>query len=346
MKQVDKKISVKEKSNNLRLDIFLSVQLKLNRSQVQKFIKNGRIKINNELPKKVGQLVKTGDNITLQPASPAGRQINTATNKQVSSNKKDKKEKIFQFKDIKIINETPDYLVINKPSGLLVHPTAKQENNTTLSDILVKQYSELNKIGDNPTNRPGIVHRLDKEASGLMVIPRTKPMFDNLKKQFKNRTIVKEYLVLVHGQVESQTGIIDFPIARSRNTERMSALPTIKLNLADYYKKIKGNHRYANSREALTEFWVEKNFINFTLLRIKIHTGRTHQIRVHMLAYNHPVVGDNIYFQKKQKRKYDEKCGRLFLHCVKLGFEDLTGNKQEFEIDLPLDLKKYLKELK
>ena len=100
------------------------------------------------------------------------------------------------------------------------------------------------------------------------------------------------------------------------------------------------------SKEARTEFVVEKEFVNFTLLRIKIYTGRMHQIRVHFLAYNHPLVGDPLYFQKKQKRTWDEKLGRLFLHSAKLGFADLAGEKQVFESPLPKELKSFLKELK
>ena len=102
----------------------------------------------------------------------------------------------------------------------------------------------------------------------------------------------------------------------------------------------------AEGKEAKTEFLVEKNFVNFSLLRVKIHTGRMHQIRAHLLAYNHPLVGDPLYFQKKQKRTWDEKLGRLFLHSAKLGFTDLEGNKQEFESPLPKKLEEFLKLLK
>lgn len=323
-----------------RLDIFLSNKLKINRSQIQKMIKNKQIMVNDKLPKKAGDRVKENYQITIKP-------INNQVDKQKTVKPiKNSKQQTVNSK-IKIIKETPNYIIINKPDKLLTHPrTTKSDDVQSVSEIMAKKYSEIIKVGDKPNLRSGIVHRLDKDASGLMVVARTQNMFDNLKKQFQNRTVTKEYLVLVHGQVKTDEGKIDFPIARSRNTERMSALPTIKLNLADYYKKIKGNHRYNKSREALTEFWIEKKYLNFTLLRVKIHTGRTHQIRVHMLAYNHPVVGDNIYFQKKQKRKYDENCGRLFLHCVKLGFKDLDNKEQLFEIKLPTKLNDFLKKIK
>jgi 23S rRNA pseudouridine1911/1915/1917 synthase len=172
-------------------------------------------------------------------------------------------------------------------------------------------------------------------------------MFNHLKQQFKNRTIKKEYLVLAHGKIETDEGIINFPIVRSKNEERMAALPaTPNGTLKQMNKSIKGGHNYEKSRDALTKFWTEKKYINFTLIRAKIHTGRTHQIRVHMLAYNHPVVGDNIYYQKKQNRKQDKKCGRLFLHSIKLGFKDLDNKDQEFAIKLPDELNTFLETIK
>ena len=124
---------------------------------------------------------------------------------------------------------------------------------------------------------------------------------------------------------------ISFPISRSETADRMAAIPAGEAS---------------RGKEAKTEFLVEKKFINFTLLRVKIHTGRMHQIRVHLLAYNHPLAGDPLYFQKKQKRTWDEKLGRLFLHSTKLGFTDLEGQKQVFESPLPKELEDFLKLLK
>jgi len=141
-----------------------------------------------------------------------------------------------------------------------------------------------------------------------MVVAKTQKMFEHLKKQFKKRTINKEYCVLAHGRIARDWGEINFPIARARN--RMAAIPE--------------SQDHSEAKEAKTEFVVEKRFVNFTLLRVKIHTGRMHQIRAHLLAYNSPLVGDPIYFQKKQKRMWDEKLGRLFLHSIKLEFDDLV----------------------
>ena len=196
------------------------------------------------------------------------------------------------------------------------------------------QYPGLKKVGDDE-KRPGIVHRLDKEASGLLVVARNQSTFELLKDQFKNRTVEKEYIVLVHGVVAKDWDEIKFPIERSKTLDRMSALPATQRGLTN-----------ASGKEAFTEFDVEKRFINFTLLRVKIHTGRMHQIRAHLLAYNHPVVADPLYFQKKRKDRWDKVCGRLFLHCTRLAFIDKNGERQEFNSPLPKKLSDFLLLLK
>ena len=312
---------------NQRLDIFLSNKLKITGSQAKKIIDNKQITINNKQPKKAGDTVKSGHEIKLV-------KVNKIPASKFSKSEKNRKNNIATPK-LNIVAETDNYLIIDKPTGLLTHqaPQASPAPQA-LSQILAKNYPGLGQIGDDPKLRPGIVHRFDKEASGLMVVARTQKMFTYLKQQFKNRQVKKEYLVLVHGKVRKDWDEINFPIKRTKNSDRMAAIPKIKRGLAA-----------EEGKEALTEFTVEKRFVNFTLLRVKIHTGRTHQIRAHLLAYNHPVVGDPLYFQKKQKRKWDEKCGRLFLHCSKLGFVDLDNQKKEFMAKLPVELKKFLKEL-
>ncbi len=348
-----KKLLVADQSRS-RLDLFLSKKLKINRSKIKKMINNKQIIINDKQPKKAGDRIKVGDEIVVcNRERSETRRGNPVTQKQTDDS--DIAMSLHQLADaprddIMIIVEKKDYLIINKPAGLLTHPISLKfqasQASKALSQLLVKQYTEIKKVGDDPKLRPGIVHRLDKDASGLMIIARTQKMFNNLKQQFKNKTIIKEYLVLVHGQVEADEGQINFPITHAKNSERMAALPAVAANLRDFDKKSRGGHRYKNSREALTEFWVEKKFINFTLLRVRIHTGRTHQIRVHMIAYNHPVVGDELYYQKKQKRTWDKKCGRLFLHCVQLGFMDLENKKRIFSVGLPKQLNDFLNTLK
>jgi 23S rRNA pseudouridine1911/1915/1917 synthase len=244
-----------------------------------------------------------------------------------------KKEAETVFTEPKIVAKTDDYIVVEKPTGLLTHPTMADEKNS-LSGWLVKKFPEIKKVGDDPELRPGIVHRLDKEASGLLVVARTQKMFDHLKEQFKNRTIEKEYYALVHDQVARDWEILNFPIARSETSERMAARPIRADEIIEEGEK-----------EAKTEFMVEKRFVNFTLLRVTLHTGRMHQIRVHFLAYNHPLVGDPLYIQKKRKRAWDDKLGRLFLHSTKLSFTDLNGEKQSFESPMPPELNKFLEQL-
>lgn len=319
-----KNFIVKKIDGQIRLDVLLAEKFKISRSQAQKMIEKNQINVNGYLPKKTGEAITNGAKIEIidneEKKSPNKSSI---TNKQTNSEKK-----LIPS----ILAEEKDYLIINKPCGLLTHNTEKE--NYSLAEFLSKKYPEIKKVGEDKL-RPGIVHRLDKEASGLLVVARNQKMFEFLKQQFKDRTVDKEYSVLVHGKVSADTGIIDFPLDRSKNNERMAAMP-----------KIVGGLENEEGKKALTEFWVEQKFVNFSLLTVKIHTGRMHQIRAHFLAYNHPVVGDPLYFQKKQKRRWDEELGRLFLHCFRLEFTDLEGNRQKYEIPLPKELEEFLKKLK
>ncbi|MSU75014.1 MAG: hypothetical protein EXS55_00650 [Candidatus Magasanikbacteria bacterium] len=370
----DKKIVVAKTHTGERLDLFLTKKLRLSRSQVQKLIAQEQITLKGALPKKMGSVVRTGDSIVVI-SSGAERSREISPSIRDSSTRRLGSSVGMTTPTTRAVAETPDYVVINKPTGLLVHPTQAKETNTLVA-WLIKKYPKIKKVGDHPlltkegrgvvteakTFRPGIVHRLDKEASGLMVVAKTQPMFDLLKDQFKNRTIEKEYWVLVHGSVSKDWDILTFPIARSETHERMAARPlTASQTTANPSVSLLGKGRIAQpppfqggvgvvaedagAKDAKTEFFVEKRFVNFTLLRVIIHTGRMHQIRVHMLAYNHPLVGDPLYKQIKRKSKWDEKLGRMFLHSTKLSFTDLTGERQTFESPLPEELEKFLKTL-
>ncbi len=312
--------------SGLRLDIFLSEQLQITRSQVQKLIANQQIFVNNELPQKTGQKLFVNDTITIKDTAKTEATAPTAPNPSPAPAKRD------LYSQVKIVVETPDYVVVEKPSGLLTHPTEANEP-VSLAGFIVAHYPEIATVGESEV-RPGIVHRLDKETSGLLVVARTQAMFEHLKTQFKDRTINKEYRVLVHGKVAKDEDRIHFRLSRSKTSDRMAASP---ITDADGESNV--------GKEALTEFWVEKRFINFTLLEVKIHTGRMHQIRAHFLAYNHPVVGDPLYFQKKRKRRWDDELGRLFLHSAKLGFIDLNGETQHFTSPLPTALQTFLQKL-
>jgi 23S rRNA pseudouridine1911/1915/1917 synthase len=232
------------------------------------------------------------------------------------------------------IFENDEYLVINKPAGLLVHG-AEHIKEPTLVDQLTKNHPKIGKIGDDP-ERPGIMHRLDKLVSGIMVIAKTQDSFENLKSQFKDRTIQKKYRALVHGKISRDYGEINFPINRSNQGFRMAAQPAT----------VKGE-KNPIGRHAITEFTVTKRFINYTLLDVKIITGRTHQIRVHLSAYNHPVVGDDLYGTRKTREK-NKKLGldRIYLVCTELEFKDLAGNKQNFKINISKEFKELLKIIK
>lgn len=229
-----------------------------------------------------------------------------------------------------LVAETNDYIVVNKPSGLLVHPADSSPDEKTLVDWLVKKYPATKKVGDEPAVRPGIVHRLDREASGLLVIARTQKMFNALKAQFQDHTIEKEYLVLVHGKLLNNHGEITLPISRASRGGRMAA----------HGKGMEDAH------EAHTFYQVVQRFGAATLLRVKIKTGRTHQIRVHMYALQHPVVGDSLYPVKKTgKNKIGKNfppAPHLFLHATHLEFQDLGGEKISCDASLPPELETYL----
>lgn len=318
-----KNFIVENTDSGKRLDIFLSEKLGVSRSQAQKFIEQHQILLNGSAPKKAGDILKEGNKVKLVQG-----ETKNSTVKAVLVTETPAKTVLKPT----VISETADFIVVEKPTGLLTHPTMAGEKET-LSSYLSEKYPEIKKVGDDPALRPGIIHRLDKEASGLLVVARTQKMFDFLKDQFKSRTIEKEYLALVHGKVAKDWDIINFPIARSETYDKMAARP-------------RNETAQEGEKEAKTEFFVEKRFVNFTLLRVTLHTGRMHQIRVHMLAYNNPLVGDPLYIQKKRKRVWDDRLGRLFLHSTKLSFTDLEGNRQTFESPLPKELSEFLKKLK
>lgn len=222
---------------------------------------------------------------------------------------------------------TDEFIVVNKPAGMLTHPTAGS-NEPALTDWLCEKFPELRGVGDEPDERPGLVHRLDRDASGALVVARTPAAFALLKNQFQQRTIKKEYLVLVYGRVARDFGEINFPIGRGADG-RMAARP----------------QDHEGSREAHTEYEVVERFTNVTLLRVRIHTGRTHQIRVHLFAIQHPVVGDTVYKPRLIAKSFPLP-PRLFLHAARLTFVDGAHTTHTYEPPLPAELQKYLKEFK
>jgi len=298
--------------NKIRLDKFLVERLKgLSRSKIQHLIEDEQIEVNSELVNKKHHWLNDGDKIVVSSSSPV---------------LPPKRKAMFLKKDIKIIKKAKDYVIIEKPSGLIVHGT-KEIREYSLVDFLVRKYPQIKKVGDDPEFRPGIVHRLDKKVSGLMVIALNQESFKDLKAQFKDRTIVKKYLALVHDQMEDFSGKVDFPIERSKRSGKMVAKP-----------------KHFDEKEALTLWETREKFSHYTLLDVQIKTGRNHQIRAHMQAIHHPVVGDDLYNIKGYKDKFDLK--RVFLHAYHLEFQDLNGETQIFEVDLPEVLQSVMEELR
>ncbi|MFH0854615.1 MAG: RluA family pseudouridine synthase [bacterium] len=310
-------LKIKKEDEGKRLDVFLKERYpNLSRSFIQKKIKNGEASVNGEVSS-VHRFLKEDDELEIREMEYGEEGIKLIENKAIKKLRNRKIEKL------NIISETDDYLVINKPCGMVAHQGEQNENNT-LADILVEQYPQIKNVGEDFL-RPGIVHRLDKDVSGVMVVAKTQNMFICLKNQFQERTAEKEYVALVYGIVKKLDGVIDFPIGRSKsNGTKMAARP---LN--------------QGGREAITEFTVLQYLAKWTILSIKIRTGRTHQIRVHLNAYGHPIVGDKVY--KPKKLKPTLKFGnRLMLHSWKLGFRNLNDEWKEFEANLPAELRQIL----
>ncbi len=320
------KFIIKEEDNKKRIDKFLVENLSdWSRSRLQKVIKNNQIVVNGK-PIRTNYKIKVGDEVLLKEGD------NTSTEKIPK-----KIYSKFKLEDIRIIKETSEYLVINKPAGLVVHG-GKGVKEFTLVDLLLEKYPQFAKVGEDP-DRPGIIHRLDKEVSGLMVIALTQSSFDNLKEQFQKRTVSKKYLALVYDAVDKDEDEINFPIKRASDGKKMAAMP-----ITD---RKKTNAEQAGVKRAITDFKIKQKFINYTFLEVTIKTGRTHQIRVHMLAYGHPIVGDNLYSTVRSRAQNKKiNLDRIFLVAYKLRFKDLNGEEQLFEIDLPDDLQRVLEKVK
>ena len=314
------------KENKVRLDKFLVAKLNdFSRSKIQYLIENKKVKINDEIIDIKHHWLKKGDKVIISP-SPLSHSRHLPLYRG---------KKLVELKKyIKVIKKTKHYVVLEKPAGLIVHP-AENVKEYTLVDWLREKYSEIENVGDDKINRPGIVHRLDKNVSGLLIIALTQEMFKYLKKQFQDRTIIKKYLALVYGKMGDNEGEINFPIERSKRTGKMVSKP-------EHFASPIGYSR-GGEKEALTLWTVKKQFSHHTLLDIELKTGRTHQIRAHMQAIDHSVVGDNLYKNKEYKDKFN--LNRMFLHAYYLEFIDLNGEKQKFEISLPKELKNIIKEL-
>jgi len=283
-----------------RLDKYVSEKCsELSRTQAQKLIGSGYIKVNDREAKARLKL-NIGDRLTITiPPTPPSPLSPEAI-------------------PLDIIYEDDDLLVVDKPAGLAIHPAPGHPNHTLVNAIL-SHFPHLADIGDSL--RPGIVHRLDKDTSGVMLVAKNSAAHLNLINQFKTRSVVKVYRALVKGHLTPENGIIEAPIGRDpRNRKRMAVV--------------------AEGREARTEYQVVKYMGDYTLLEIRPETGRTHQIRVHLNAIGYPVAGDKVYGVKSAY------LSRQFLHASRLGFHlPSTGEYVEFTSELPPDLEQALKDI-
>ncbi|MCA1557941.1 MAG: RluA family pseudouridine synthase [Acidobacteria bacterium] len=295
---------VAEEDVGARLDAYLAAHVEgWSRARLQRLIEDGDVLVNGSTEKSSYKL-RAGDEIEVELTPPPSSQFAP--------------EEI----PIEIVYEDDELVVVNKPAGLVVHPAAGVASGT-LANALAFHFQQLSRLSG--AVRPGIVHRLDRDTSGLMVVAKQESAHENLQDQFRARTVFKSYVALVHGRVKEDKGTIDQPLARDpRNRTRMSVVRA--------------------GRPALSLYRVRQRFDRFTLLDIQIKTGRTHQIRVHLAYIKHPVVGDETYGAGRDNTISDPRLrariralGRQFLHAETLGFHHpRTQEWLRFTAPLPL----------
>jgi len=229
---------------------------------------------------------------------------------------------------IDIVYEDKNVIVVNKPAGLLVHSTTpeRSEIEKTLAGWILSRFPEVVNVGDSE-NRPGIVHRLDKDTSGIMVIAKNQKVFEHLKNQFQNRDVKKTYKAIIFGTPEEAEGIIDKQIGLKAGTTKRTVFGG---------KMVK---------EALTKYKILESFKDASYLEISPKTGRTHQIRVHLASIGHPILGDKLYSSKTSKKIDIPGINRQMLHAYSLEIESIEGGKMFFIADIPEDFKKVLQYL-
>ena len=289
-------------SQDIRLDRYVAENCPgLTRSQAQRLIVNGLVRVNGTVAK-AGLKLNNGDRVTVAiPPPPPGLLEPEAI-------------------PFDILYEDDDVLVIDKPAGLPVHPAPGHPDHTLVNAVLA--YLPVPPDTGDPL-RPGIVHRLDMDTSGVMLVARNRTAQTNLVEQFKTHSVVRVYLVLVKGHLAPERGVIEAPIGRDpRNRKRMAVVAE------------------GRGRPARTRYQVLKYSGYYSLLEVTPETGRTHQIRVHLAAIGHPVVGDTTYGEKSAF------LSRQFVHASRLGFRlPSAGEYVEFESALPSDLEKTLKDI-
>ena len=314
---------VNEDENNLRLDIFINKREELiSRTRIKNLILKEKLKLNNKTIDSPSKKVSTGDKVSLQIPEP-----------------KEASLKPFDFK-LEIIYEDLDLLVINKPAGIIMHPGAGNYDKTIVNALIHYNKNSLSTIGDEL--RPGIVHRIDKDTSGLVVIAKNNETHENLSLQFSKHTITRVYQLLIWGKLRPSSGKIDTFITRSSKNRQMMEVSISK------------------GKRAITNYKTIEIFENdktptLSLVECKLETGRTHQIRVHMTHMGNSIMGDGKYKKKYKKLKNIDtnlenliyKLDRQFLHAKTLGFtHPKTNEEMIFSSILPQELENLVKLLR
>lgn len=285
-----------------RTDKFISEsELGITRSHAQKLIDEGFVTVDGKIVKSNTKL-KDGQTVEISLPPPV------------------KLEADAENIPLDIVYEDDCMLVVNKPQGMVVHPAAGNYTGTLVNALLYHCGGSLSEI--NGVIRPGIVHRIDKDTSGLLLVAKTNEAHLSLARQIKEHTLTRKYIALVHGNIKQDEGVVDAPIGR-HSTDRKKMCVTEK-----------------NSRNAVTHYKVLKRYSGYCFIECRLETGRTHQIRVHMQSIGHPVIGDLVYGPKKSP--FCEQ-GQL-LHAKTVGFiHPVTGDYMEFETEIPQRFLKYLR---
>ncbi|BBB33321.1 23S rRNA pseudouridine1911/1915/1917 synthase [Thermotomaculum hydrothermale] len=302
-----------------RLDKFLANYFKgrFSRSKIKKSVEKGLVKVNGEVATKSGLMLQQGDVIEIEIEE--------------EQNIIDRVEPVNIPLDI--VYEDEFLIIINKQPGLTVHPASSNRGEPTLVHALKYHFGDLSEIGG--VERAGIVHRLDKETSGLMVVAKTDEAHKKLSEMFKNREIVKVYKAVCFGKFKEEEGIINLPIGRSQSDRKKFVVRE-------------------DGREAITHYKVKERIGMFSIVNVSLETGRTHQIRVHLSHIHHPIVGDKVYGQNRWKgientklRSYVKNFPRQALHSALLRFfHPITGKEIKVKRDFPQDIQDLITEIK
>lgn len=283
-----------------RIDIYLSAKGELTRSAAQKLLEDGCVTVNGTVVSKKYK-IQTNDEVRVEMPEP--RVVNASP----------------QNIPLDIVYEDDDVIVVNKPQGMVVHPAAGNYDGTLVNALMYHTGGNLSAI--NGVIRPGIVHRIDKDTSGILVVAKNNVAHLSLAEQIKEHTVTREYVCLVHGGTNWDSLTVDKPIGRDPK---------------DRKRMIAGASLQKDGRNAVTHFYVEQRYEGFTLLRCKLETGRTHQIRVHLKSIGKHIVGDPVYGLKDDKTAKTAGISGQLLHARKLGFvHPATGKYVEFVCEPP-----------